>query len=135
MSGHTDKYPYDCARCGMCCVHEPCPIAKSHGVTQAPCSYLQRESVGENPTTCRLFQDMTRSAEELGSAGFKELIRRMFGVGVGCCIRARVVIWGQEVDFSSLNMDFKRMIANKVQSGEVRNLDGRLMQSKQGGVN
>ena len=97
------KFPNECIRCGMCCLSERCFI-----ITEL----FNIEKKGKCPklyfiddiANCSLF-DMIEEDE-------RESARKVFGIGAGCCIEARVYKDGVEYDFASLPKE-KKLLAVK----------------------
>ena len=80
------RYPNPCVRCGMCCLAESCPAAGP--VIKGRCGHLSFEG---RAAVCGLVESSPgRKAD--------------FGVGVGCCIKARAInsATGLAVDFAGL---------------------------------
>lgn len=75
------KFPHPCARCGMCCLTQPCPV-----VGKLPCPQLRF--------------DRDRARCKLARKG-------IVPTGDGCCIKARAYRHGVEYDFASLPKTLK----------------------------
>jgi len=108
-------YPNECSRCGFCCVTTPCPeaIAAIPGTKKGEtCPALE---IGEKEqATCLLFQSRVASGlEDLKS------IKRTFGIGAGCCIKATAMKTDESGsvvcsnDFSGLSNEVKRYVSVK----------------------
>ena len=91
------EYLNPCVRCGMCCLAESCPVSGS--VVKGRCRHLSFE--GETAVCGLIEADPGRKAA--------------FGVGTGCCIKARAInsASGFTVDFASLPGDLKIAIVQR----------------------
>lgn len=78
------KFPYECTRCGLCCLMELCQIAIADGYTKA-CPHLYFDG---DKADCYL-------------AGI------IIPIGDGCCIKARAYKDGVEYDFAALSKEMK----------------------------
>ncbi len=97
-------YPNPCTQCGFCCVSDTCPVGQDfyrvgkydpcHGLTfDGPVAF------------CRL------------SLIIPPQIR---GIGLGCCILARVIKNGVTYDFASLPPAFKQIAVAQVRRQKLR---------------
>ena len=86
------SYSFDCARCGYCCLVEPCPVIKHLDPGIEMCPQLQ------------FTDDMARCA----------LAGLIVPVGDGCCISARCFKDGKVYDFAALPANWKRALAQKL---------------------
>lgn len=86
------KYPYECCRCGLCCVNEQCPVSiEVYGVKDS-CPAL---SFNGDEASCALVG--------------------IVPVGDGCCIKARIFMRGEgERDYSSLSSAQKRLVVQRI---------------------
>ena len=97
-------YPNPCCRCGFCCLSETCPEGQrvyrvgKHG----PCPGLSFEG---DMAVCKLIEHGGGKSAPDGLEVF------IFGLGAGCCIKARCIKDGVTYDFATLPPHFKRSIA------------------------
>ena len=82
------KFPYECCRCGMCCLAETCPIGQA---------FYSIEKYSACP-------GLSFNGEQASCA-----LVNMIPTGEGCCIKARAYKDGVEYDFSALSDRFKRL--------------------------
>lgn len=92
------KYPYECCRCGFCCLSETCLIGQQVlGVGKyeacSALSFIGDEASCSLTTSC--------SAEILG-------------IGEGCCIKARAYRGGIKYDFAAASPILKQASARKL---------------------
>ncbi len=87
------EYPYECCRCGFCCLSETCPIGREFfGVCVGRCPAL---SFNGDEATCAIAPEYVP-------------------VGDGCCISARCFKDGQVYDFASLSSEMKKRLAQNL---------------------
>lgn len=109
-------FPHTCVRCGMCCLVETCLIGQTFFDINKldPCPALRFEEDGS--ASCDLYVHEGLPATELG-------------IGVGCCIAARVRTRdGKLLDFASLPMLLKRMLARRMRREGRRDETGKPIQ-------
>ena len=87
----SEKYPYPCCRCGLCCLVEQCQV-----------SFLVH---GEEKICPSLFFD----GEEAECR-----IAEMIPIGDGCCMSARAYKAGVKFDFASLPKEIKIIAAQNL---------------------
>lgn len=99
-----ETYPHPCTRCGFCCLVEACPMAREiYGITKKDrCPALSFEN---GQSTCALVAKIKPGIDP-----------KTIGFGVGCCISARVICGGVEVQFASLQPATKQRIAMTYES-------------------
>ena len=100
------KYKNKCCQCGFCCLVENCPIAQF--IFDMPrygevCPALSFHREGISGSTCRML-------EVLDEAQF-------FGIGDGCCIKARAYIQGEEFTFCDMPTVMKFIAVNQKRKG------------------
>lgn len=80
----SEKFPYPCCRCGLCCLVEQCYASHvAHGnVEICPSLFFNGEEA-----ECR--------------------IADLIPIGDGCCISARAFATGMKFDFASLSKEVK----------------------------
>jgi len=88
------NFQYKCARCGYCCLIEPCPIIR----------ILDPDVGGDTGCGFLSFDG------DLASCGISYLIP----IGDGCCISARCFKDGVVYDFAALDGDIKRGLAQNL---------------------
>jgi len=82
------QYKNKCTQCGFCCIMENCPIAVKK---------FNIEQFGEKCPALK-FNDLGVASCSLAHTTFHKVV---LGIGVGCCIKARVYMKGDKYDFSS----------------------------------
>jgi hypothetical protein len=123
----VSEYPNPCTKCGFCCLVETCPIGIDyHKLSDKyqPCPSLgfDENGIGE----CALYASLrdqilypgksfTHHNEKLTITESMQtnlsLLDKTFGIGAGCCIKARAIQGGVEYDFASLPSAIKQSIA------------------------
>ena len=95
----SEKYPYPCCRCGMCCQSAVCPTGQEVYRVQREdrCPGLTFE---DGLAVCAL----ALNARETQA-------RFVLGIGLGCCIKARAIAKGVTYDFAMLPPHIKRALA------------------------
>lgn len=97
------KYETPCCRCGFCCISESCPLAiEFYGIskkTMCPSLYFD----GDN-AICNMFVGLLSNGIPKDDAEFA------FGIGAGCCIKARAFKGDEIFNFSSLEETVKKAI-------------------------
>jgi hypothetical protein len=87
-------------------------VIKTIGDFGAPCPYLEFEN---DNAVCKLAEvlcDLTPCY--VGKALYsKETVLEMFGIGKGCCIKARAYKNGKEYDFASLPEAVKKVVVKE----------------------
>lgn len=96
------EFTNPCTRCGMCCISETCPVAQDF------------YKISKH-TKCPALSFNGRIA----SCAFAE-INLLPGVGVGCCIKARVLKDGKEYDFASMPARLKHIAVAQILSPPVQ---------------
>lgn len=114
------KYPEPCCRCGACCVFETCPTATNlFGLPKnAPCPELIFDG---DVAICKPYVVLKDLVDD-------EDLNPVFGIGAGCCIKARCFKDGVEYDFASLPPETKISVVrgmrdNEVQTGRIPAVD------------
>ena len=102
------EFPIACCRCGLCCISSPCLVAIEQVPDidrNAPCPRLDMSRVDTEGAVCSLFQEICCRFKDS-----EEVIRVIFGIGAGCCIKATAVNLdlGTAIDFSELHPETKR---------------------------
>lgn len=93
------QFPFECCRCGMCCIAVQCPISFAKYGKQSICPAL---SFDNGIASCR-------------HAGV------LVPIGDGCCIKARAYKNGIEYDFASLPKKLKyRAVSDTLKQKENR---------------
>ena len=91
------KFPFNCCRCGMCCLSVQCPVSLM--------------KYGEQKT-CPALSFSTGYLASCSHAG-KEV-----PIGDGCCIKARAYKNGVKYDFASMPNEIKyRAVRDLIQRG------------------
>jgi len=105
-----ETYPNPCCRCGFCCLTETCPVGMSYfEISKAdPCLALFFDG---DEATCTLVASFKYDPFDRGKLLAPDLRRKLFGIGTGCCIKARAFKDGKEYDFASLSPELKRKAA------------------------
>lgn len=87
-------YENQCCNCGFCCIMENCPIA------------MKKFNIPKFGVKCPalIFNHLMQSSCQLAATAFT---RHMLGIGVGCCIKARVFMKGEEKNFAACNEALK----------------------------
>jgi len=93
------KYPNLCCRCGFCCLHELCPVAKALYGDLVFCPALSFDGV----------------------VAICSLAGKVVPVGDGCCIKARAYKDGVEYDFASLDPSLKVRAAQDLLKRKEKN--------------
>lgn len=120
MENTKKKFPVSCSRCGYCCLHTPCPIALEKvtgAVPGKPCPALAFDDESKQ-TTCMMFVLAIGIVPRMRST-----IEEAFGIGAGCCIKARAVNLALKLatDFSILPEEMKWSLSiMKRQGGTVQ---------------
>jgi hypothetical protein len=104
-------YPNPCTHCGLCCLAEPCPTAKTlMGAKNGPCPALEWSKENPDESRCGL---ITRPEHYL-PASTMDFIRKeipdlpaFLGSNTGCCISARVIGPNGLHEFSPLSPETK----------------------------
>lgn len=96
------QFTNPCTRCGMCCISETCKIGQDF------------YSIGKHTRCPALSFD-----DRIASCAFAE-IGLMPGIGVGCCMSARVVKDGVTYDFASMPSRLKQIAVAQVLSPPVQ---------------
>jgi len=100
------KYPNECCQCGFCCLSENCPISvflfdiPKYGEVCPALSFNKKGT-----SYCRML-------EVLDEAEF-------FGIGDGCCIKARAYIQGVEITFADMPPTMKFLAVKQKRKGEI----------------
>ena len=97
-------YPNPCCRCGFCCLSEVCPAGITMYAIDKHSKCLALIFDG-NEACCRIVRDRT-------TLGYSSVA--LFGIGAGCCIKARAYKDGVQYDFASLPPELKRIAAQQL---------------------
>jgi len=102
--GENMQYPNPCCRCGFCCLSETCPAGvEVHNIEKYDrCPGLQFDG---DTARCQVFTDCMGGTEYLKLQN--DAVLKLFGVGQGCCIKARAIKDDVEHDFASLPEELK----------------------------
>lgn len=100
------QFPHNCCRCGMCCISVTCEIAMGtvqRAQTANVCPKLEMEGINGEGAVCRLFLEALVGSDN-------SLIKFVFGIGAGCCIKATAKNsdTGLEVPFDELRPEIKK---------------------------
>jgi hypothetical protein len=114
----STTYPNPCNSCGLCCMMTTCPVGNlvagfAHG---KPCPALEwptpeTSACGLLTTPAKHIPDPQKLAkwEALPPAD----LARLMGIGAGCCISARVIAAGEEIQFADLPGEIKTLLAQQ----------------------
>lgn len=110
------QYPHPCSRCGFCCIAEVCPMGQK--IYDIPamvkrhvrCPGLKFNDDGEATceavTHCRNFHIP------------EDDLKEAFGIGKGCCIKARAFKDDKEYDFAALPPALKKLAVKQLREAE-----------------
>ena len=97
-------YPDACCRCGFCCLSEVCPAGLAvYGIKDKHSRCPALDFDGDD-AVCLEVRNRFR----------KGIPVVVFGIGAGCCIKARAFKDGRQYDFASLPVGLKRMAARQL---------------------
>lgn len=111
---NPQTFPHPCTRCGFCCLNEICPTGKYfYGRNHRVCPGLH---FNESEAACKLFEFFVKKPTNppKQTQGLSLQIsdpEGLFGIGIGCCIKARAIKDGVTYDFAGLDPEIKRMVA------------------------
>ena len=94
-----------CCRCGFCCLSEVCPAGLA--------IYRIKDKHAECPGL-RFDGDDAICLEVADNLACGIPVDQSFGIGAGCCIKARAFKDGRQYDFASLPVGLKRMAARQL---------------------
>lgn len=99
-----EEYPSKCCQCGFCCLSENCPIAQF--IFDIPKYEKQCPALAfEEGSKCRMLEVLDE--------------KEFFGIGDGCCIKARAYIQGVEFKFCDMPPVMKRLAVKQKRKGEL----------------
>ena len=90
----TKKFPYECCRCGMCCLSMTCEVGQAvFGIDR---------------------DELCHALVFKGDEAECKLAPHAVPVGDGCCIKARAFKDGEKFDFASLPSELKKIAVKQV---------------------